>query len=108
MVTLRGQTDDYLQALKQALNHYETVHANTGAEATVYRQNPGSIRIRIIDRRFEGMSRGRRHDEVWDFLADRVSDDTMSEVSVLLLLAPAELGSSMMNMEFDDPVKSDL
>lgn len=102
---VRGKTDEYVKKIKAALDAFETSHP--GAVAELYRQNSGSIRVRIIDQRFAKMSRPRRHDEVWDFLADRLDDDTLQEISVLLPIGPAERDSSFMSMEFDHPVKSD-
>jgi hypothetical protein len=103
---LRGTHDKYVQAIVEALNEYERQFPN--AEASVYRQNPGAVRVRVIDDRFAGMPRSRRHDEVWEFLTQRVGEDTMGEISSLLLLPPAELRSSLANMEFEDPVPSRL
>jgi len=100
------QNDAPVQKIKKALDEYEAQH--TGAEAALYRQNTASIRVRVIDRLFEGMTKSRRHDMVWEFLAARVDADTLAEVSLLLAIAPAELRSSLMNYEFDDPSASQL
>src|SRR5436305_1213471 len=101
---VRGNVDAQVQALKHALDAYEAEYP--GAEAALYRHNPASIRIRVIDRRFEGMTKSRRHAHVWEFLAGRVPEDTLAEVSSLLTLPPAELKNSFANFEFDDPVPS--
>jgi hypothetical protein len=103
---IRGPKDAAVRSLKKALDEYELAHE--GAEASLYRQNDASIRARIIDRRFEGMGKSRRHNHVWDFLQSRVPGDTLSELSLLLPLSPAELKSSFANFEFDDPVQSKL
>lgn len=103
---VRGPKDKSVLALKSALDVYEQQFA--GADASLYRQNPASVRIRIIDDRFAGMGRSRRHDRAWSFLANRLSADLMSEVSLLLLLTKSELGTSLMNLEFEDPIKSGL
>jgi stress-induced morphogen len=102
----RGTTDPAVQAIKDALDAYEAAHP--GAEVALYRHNPASIRVRVIDRRFEGMTRSRRHAHVWDFLAARVSEDTLAEISQVLTLPPAELKNSFANSEFEDPVPSKL
>lgn len=104
-IITRGLQDQYVQTLKQALDEYEKSYP--GAIATLYRQNTASVRIRILDDRFRGISKGDRHDQVWDFLSSRLDDDTIQEISVLLLLAPGEERSSLMNTEFDDPIPSD-
>lgn len=98
--------DAEVQAFKDALDAYEAEHP--GAEAALYRHNPASIRLRVIDRRFEGMTKSRRHADVWDFLAARVPQDTLADVSLVLTLAPAELGMSFANFEFEDPIPSGL
>ncbi len=103
---VRGNVDTEVQSLKDALDAYETEHP--GAEAALYRQNSASIRLRVIDRRFEGMTKSRRHAHVWDFLATHVPEDTLSDVSLLLAVAPAELRSTLMNLEFEDPTPSRL
>jgi len=54
------------------------------------------------------MKRSRRHDMVWDFLASKVNPDTLQDISVLVLLAPDELRSSLMNLEFEQPTESKL
>jgi stress-induced morphogen len=105
---VRGREDKAVAVLKKALDEYEQEY--DGATASLYRQGVASVRIRVIDRRFEGMSKSRRHDHVWKFLESRarVDPDTLSEVSLLLTLAPAELGSNLMNFEFENPMPSKL
>lgn len=101
---VRGNADEAVEALKDALDAYEVEHPD--AEASLYRQNSASIRIRVIDRRFEGMTKSRRHDDIWDFLASRVPEETLSDVSLVLGIAPAELRASLINLEFEDPTPS--
>jgi hypothetical protein len=103
---VRGNADAEVQALKDALDAYEAEHP--GAEAALYRHNPGSIRLRVIDRRFEGTTKSRRHADLWDFLATRVPEDILADVSLVLTVAPAELKNSFANFEFDDPIPSKL
>jgi hypothetical protein len=101
---IRGNPDAEVQALKDALDAYEAEHP--GAQAALYRHNPASIRLRVIDGRFEGMTKSRRHSDVWDFMAARVNEDTLADVSQLLTLAPSELKMSFANFEFEDPTPS--
>lgn len=103
---VQGNADAEVQALKDALDAYEAQHS--GAQAALYRRNPASIRLRLIDRRFEGMTKSRRHADVWGFLAARVNEDTLAGVSQLLTLAPSELKMSLANLEFEDPIPSQL
>jgi hypothetical protein len=101
---VRGnRVDREVQALKGALDAYEYEHPE--AQVELYRHNPASIRLRVIDRHFMGMPKSQRHAEIWEYLAKRVSDDAMAELSVVLTLAPAELETSIMNAEFDKPTR---
>jgi hypothetical protein len=105
MATLvQGESDQAVCVLKKALDGYEAEHP--GAQASLYRRNIASIRLRIIDRRFQGMPKSRRHNYVWDFLAARVPEDTMSEIAVLIAVAPSELETSIANLEFEHPTPS--
>lgn len=103
---IHGSTDDVVQRLKTALDAYEEEHP--GATAELYRQNPGSVRIRIIDRHFEGMGRSRRDEVVGAYLTQQVGEDILSEVSLLLLLPQSELSHSLTNLEFENPRLSQL
>lgn len=103
---LRGKQDKAIEALRSALDEYEASHL--GSQASLYRQNPGSIRVRIIDDRLAGTSLSRRHDELWDFLSSRVGDDVMSEISVLLGFSRSELERSLANQDYEDPLPSGL
>jgi hypothetical protein len=102
---MRGPHDALIDKLKGVLEEYERQHP--GASATFYRNDdspvhPGPIRIRIVDDRFAKWPKPQRHDDAWNFISDRLSDDDLQEVSVLLLLSQAEQRSSLMNFEFDD------
>jgi len=77
------------------------------AEVEAYRQNSASIRVRIIDSRFRGKSRTDREAMVLPLL-EKLPEATQGDITVLLLLAPEERSSSMMNVEFEDPVQSSL
>jgi len=103
---VRGTNDAAVDSLRSALDEYEATHP--GSEASLYRQSPGSIRLRIIDDRFAGVSLSRRHDELWDFLSRRVGDDTMGEVSILLAFPRSELKRSLANQDYEDPIPFDL
>ena len=88
-----------VRRLRLALDEYENEHPS--ARASLYRRNPGAIYIRIVDDHFARVSRWRRHSQVWRFLTDRVGDDDMGEVALLLPLSKAEMKKSMANMEFE-------
>lgn len=103
---LRGSTDEAVGSLRAALDQYEAAYP--GSVASLYRQNVASIRVRVLDARFEGMAKSRRHAEVWNFLAARVPAEIMAEISVVLALPPAELGASLANLDFENPLPSQL
>lgn len=103
---IREPKDAVVWKIAEALNAYEQQFA--GSQAELYRQNPGSVRIRIVDDRFVGMPRSRRHNMVWQFLSNQLDEDTMGEISLLLPLPRKELSSSLANLDFDDPSPSEL
>ena len=71
-------------------------------DVKVYRYNPASIRVRIIDERFRGRSKPERERMVLP-LVRALPEDIQSDITILLLLAPEEAGQSLMNREFEDP-----
>jgi len=101
---LKGEKDDSMKQIEVVLEAFQKDHPK--AQITMYRQNSVSIRIRIIDPDFTGLSKADRNDRVWDYL-DRLSDDS-PDISMLLLLTPSELPKSFANVEFEDPVPSAL
>ena len=84
---------------------YESQHPR--AEFEGYRQNSVSIRIRIVDPDFAGVSRTDRHNAVWRVL-DELPEEIQSHLSTILLLTPDEKKKSFANSEFDDPIPSKL
>lgn len=100
----RGPRDQFVRRIRAVLEEYERLHPK--AQSALYRQNSGSIRVRIVDPRFDGLSEGERHDQVWDFLAERLDEDDIQEISMLLLLTRKEVRSSFLNSEFESPVRS--
>jgi stress-induced morphogen len=71
----------------------------------VYRYNPASIRVRVIDKRFHGLSLVERERLAWPTI-ENLSPDSRQDLTVVLLLSPDEAGRSLMSLEFDQPVKS--
>ena len=77
-----------------------------------YRYNSAAIRLRVIDPRFEGLSRGQRDALVepdWAKLPPR----TRSAIMTLLSVAPSELSlqwpefrDGLRNLEFEEPGRS--
>lgn len=81
-------------------------------QADSYRYNAASIRVRVIDPRFEGMSREKRDAMVEQFL-DQLPPETQRDIVTLFTFAPSELQRApttfrefMLNTEFDDPSPS--
>jgi stress-induced morphogen len=84
------------------------------AEADSYRQNSASIRIRVIDSRFEGKSREDRDAMVETYL-DQLPEETQKDIVTLFTFAPSELQRTptsfreyLLNTEFEDPMPSQL
>ena len=86
---------------------------NAGFETVdAYRYNPASIRVRVIDKRFEGMSTANRDAMVEPYL-ERLPERTQADIISLFTFAPSELEQTsklsrgfLMNREFDDPSPS--
>lgn len=83
-------------------------------QADSYRYNSASIRVRVIDSRFEGLSRERRDGMVEQYL-DKLPPETQRDIVALFTFAPSELRQSpatlterFLNAEFDDPSPSNL
>ena len=81
-------------------------------QADSYRYNSASIRIRVIDQRFEGMPREKR-DALVEVQIDQLPPETQRDIVTLFTFAPSELSGVpttfrefMLNTEFDDPSPS--
>lgn len=77
-----------------------------------YRYNSASIRVRVIDPRFEGLSREKRDAMVEQHL-DALPPETQRDIVTLFTFAPSELERTpatfreyILNSEFDDPSPS--
>ncbi len=101
---LRGTSDQAIEAFIEAIRPYEADHPCSRIE--IYRQDPVSVRVRIIDPDFGGRSRVDRHETVWRYF-DILDDETQADLSSLILLTPDETAKSLANFVFDDPVPSD-
>ena len=101
----RGDADEVINRFIEALRAYEVDHPN--AQIDLYRQNSVSVRIRIIDPDLAAKVRIDRNKEAWKYLGS-LPDDIQSDLSSLILLAPEETKTSFANIEFEDPVPSQL
>lgn len=97
--------DPILRAIVAALNEYDKTHPQAKIEA--YRQNSVSVRIRVLNPQFAGKTRAQREEEVWAVL-NKLPEDPLAEISLLLLLTPEEAKNSFASFEFDDPIPSKL
>src|SRR4051812_37939693 len=101
-VNIFGVTDHVLDEVINVLRAYETQHPH--AEIEGYREDSASIRIRIVDPDFKGISRIDRHNKIWDIL-DHLSEETLNHLSILVLVTPEEKPKSIASLDFDDPVR---
>jgi hypothetical protein len=81
-------------------------------QADAYRYNSASIRVRVIDRRFEEMRREDRDAMVEQYL-DTLPQETQRDIVTLFTFAPSDLSRSpttfrefLLNTEFDNPSPS--
>jgi stress-induced morphogen len=70
-----------------------------------YRYNSASIRARLVHRRFEGKSLSARERMVLPVIR-LLPEETQMDITILLLLAPDEIGESLGNFEFEHPSPS--
>ena len=103
MAEIIGPADEAVEQIRAVLEAYERSHE--GSECFVRRYNPASIRIKIIDSTFHGLSKGERHDYARSFLS-ALPEDVLAQISVLLCLEPGE--TSLLDLEFRDPSRSSL
>jgi stress-induced morphogen len=102
---IRGVSSDQLDALMKTLEAYEARHPR--AEIEGYLEDSFSIKLRIVDPDFQGVSRTDRHNAIWREL-ETLPEETLSYLSILLLLTPEERKTSFASLEFDDPAPSTL
>ena len=95
---VRGKADQAVNRVAGALAKYELEHPS--AQIDVYRLDVVSIRARIVDPEFQGISRGDRHDKVWDLL-EHLPTEILFQVSLLVLITPDEAPDSNSNFVFD-------
>ena len=107
--TARGKStngsDRKLTEVRSILGRYQSLHPSAKVEAKRY--NSASIRVRVIDPAFEGVHRADRDKELWEMMQE-LPDDTVADLTMLVMLAPSELRTSMANLEFEDPSPSQL
>jgi hypothetical protein len=97
----KQRTDETRMVENMLRPHFEHVDS--------YRYNSASIRLRVIDSRFEGVSREKRDAMVEEHI-DKLPPVTQRDIVTLFVFAPSELTQTpksfrefMLNTEFDDP-----
>jgi len=77
-----------------------------------YRYNPASIRVRVVDARFENLPPDQR-DALVEPVLDELPERTQADIMMLLTFAPSELlengklsRAKMLNAEFEEPTPS--
>ncbi|MCC6126536.1 MAG: hypothetical protein IT426_16370 [Pirellulales bacterium] len=109
MSTLNATNSEWEAKRTSETRHAEEIMRRHFESADAYRYNSASVRVRIIDPRFKGLSREERDDLVEPIL-ELLPEDTQSDIMNLVLLYPGEEGESfranMMNAEFEHPLES--
>lgn len=100
-----NKPDEVLDRIADRLAEYERQHPR--AKAEIYRQNPVSVRIRVIDPRFADVDRIDRDEEIWRHL-EVLPEEVLADITMLLVLTPAEAETSVANFEFEHPLPSRL
>jgi hypothetical protein len=104
--TWQGKRTRESRQVEKALRDagFETVDA--------YRYNSASIRVRVIDKKFEGVPREKRDAMIEPYLA-QLPERTQADIMSLYLFAPSELQQTpktfrefLLNTEFLDPSPS--
>ncbi len=99
-ITIREPVTPQTEEIGKAFEPYELF--NQGVEIDIYRYNSISIRIRVIDPAFAGMGKVERHERIWEYL-EKLPEDVLSDVSMIVSLAPGEEAKSISNLEFENP-----
>jgi len=106
--TVRKRQDSTTRLVYRTLReHFPELSQNI--EDVVYRYNPASIRVRVIDPRFEGKSFREREKLIAGVLSS-LTEAVESDITLLLLLTAEEAQdpTDLMNLEFDDPSRTRL
>ncbi len=102
----KEKSDRSVEQIRECLRaEYQRDHPH--AKVDVKRQNNVSIRVRVVDPDFDGMDRVDRDTALWRIL-DQLPEKVVSDVTLLLLLTPDEVPTSLANLEFENPIPSRL
>ncbi len=108
--TLRPESPRWEEKRTPETREIEDALRREGFERVdAYRYNSASIRVRVIDPRFEEMSVLDREDLVFPVI-DKLPERTREDILLLLILAPSELRGRnrhmLVNQEFENPLPS--
>lgn len=99
-----GREDPFSEQILRTLRaKYLPQHPR--AEFAVFRYDPASVHIRVLDPDFAGVDIPEREDMVWQVL-DTLPDPVVQDISILLLLPPDERDSYQLSRDFDKPSRS--
>jgi len=95
--------------------HVEEVLKKAGFDQVdAYRYNSASIRVRVIDKRFEELANEER-DRMVEPILEQLPERTQADIITLFTFTPSELQQTpktfrqfLLNTEFDDPSPSRL
>lgn len=106
MIAGKLKTDPAVAQILEVLNReYSKRHPQARIDA--YRYSPSEIRVRIIDPDVARIRITRRSDPVDKIIRDHLPESVRQDIWFLIVLAPDELDSSAMNMEFENPTSFD-
>jgi stress-induced morphogen len=87
-------------------NRVEKILRTVFPDADAYRYNSASIRVRVIDPRFKGLSNEER-DALVEPLLKELPEEIQTDIMKLLTLSPGETAGSLVrrlaNLEFENP-----
>lgn len=101
----RKSASSDLERVRRAFIGFRREHPE--ARVDVKRQNEVSIRVRVIDPGFRGMSLVERDDLLWKSI-ESLPEDVLSQITMLLAFTPDEARTSFANQEFESPIRSKL
>jgi hypothetical protein len=102
-VLIRGKKDPVVRQIAKAFQAFQDQHPS--AQIEVYREYPYSVRVRVVDKDFEGMDWADRHDLLWQQI-ETLPESVQSHLSILLALTPKEKKTSLASLDFDNPIPS--
>jgi hypothetical protein len=97
-IRVHGQRDPVIQRIRVALEGYLGAHPR--ARIDLYRRNPVSVRVRVVDPDFDGVGPIRRHKSVWHYL-EPLPAEAVFHVSLVLPLTPDERADSFGDAAFE-------